>query len=61
MKLELWSEEGEELKDNNYDVLSWQPRRLYRQPNRAPKDYWSEAKYPIEVKPNLKGLCSYVI
>ena len=55
VKMEVWSAEGEELKDNNHDVLAWTPRRLYRQPNQNPQEYWKEAKYPTEVKPNLRG------
>ena len=55
VKMEVWSTKGEELLDNNHDVLAWTPRRLYRQPNQNPQEYWKEAKYPTEVKPNLRG------
>ena len=41
--------------DDNHKVFCWELRRLYKNPNCDPKTYWSEAKYPVKVVPNLRG------
>ena len=52
--LVVWSEMGEQAVDNNHDVFAWAARRQYRQPNSEPCKYWDDAKYVLEVKPNLR-------
>ena len=49
-----WSGEGEKLVDDNHTKFAWSVRRLYKQPNRAPCEYWKEAAYEMDIKPNLR-------
>ena len=53
MMEELLSQDTE-FRDDNHSVFCWAARRLYKQPNKDPSGYWSETKYPTEVKPNLR-------
>ena len=41
--------------DDNHKKFCWAMRRLYKNPNARPEDYWAEAKYPLKVVPNLRG------
>lgn len=41
--------------DDNHTVFAWTARRMYRNPNADPASYWPEAKYELDVKPNVKG------
>ena len=49
-----WSDEGEKLVDDNHTKFAWSVRRLYKQPNRAPCEYFKEAAYEMDIKPNLR-------
>jgi hypothetical protein len=44
------------VKDNAHDVLCWEYKKIFRQVNVDPEDYWKTGSYPEEVKPNLKEL-----
>jgi hypothetical protein len=42
------------VKDDAQCTLDWTFRRLWRQVNADPEDYWRSGTYPEEVTPNLK-------
>ena len=44
------------VKDNAHVVLCWEYRKIFRQVNVDPEDYWKTGGYPEEVKQNLKKL-----
>ena len=52
--MEVWSEEGERVEDDNNSIFAWGVRRLYKQPNADPKSYWEKAGYKMKVSPNLR-------
>ena len=41
--------------DDNHKVFCWPSRRAYKNPNAKPEDYWTEANYPLQATPNLRG------
>ena len=41
--------------DDNHRQFCWELRRMYKQPNAKPEDYWMVSKYPLNVSPNLRG------
>ena len=49
-----WSGVGELLVDDNHQKFAWSVRRLYKQPNCAPSEYWEKADYEMEITPNLR-------
>ena len=49
-------EKSIQVKDNAHDILCWEYRKIFRQVNVDPEDYWKTGSYPEEVKPNLKEL-----
>ena len=51
--LAIWSERGDKAVDDLHTQFAWSIRRLYRQPNTCPDDYWSRAKYLSQVVPNV--------
>ena len=42
-------------KDDNTKTFNWSVRGMYQNPNADPRDYWQDAKDPLEVLPNMKG------
>ena len=51
--LRVWSDRGEKAVDDLHNVFAWNIRQLVRQPNLCPEEYWSRAKYPTQIVPNL--------
>ena len=51
----LWvcSDRGEKAVCDLHNVVAWNMRQVFRQPNLCPEEYWSRAKYPIQIVPNL--------
>jgi hypothetical protein len=52
--LVTWSSRGEKAVDDNHTEFAWEVRRMVKQPNAHPKEYWSQAKYKMKVEPNLR-------
>ena len=40
--------------NENHTVFSWATWQLFKQPNKEPSSYWADAKYKMEVWPNLR-------
>ena len=52
--LEVWSPRDEKAVDDNHNKYAWAVRRMVKQPNADPKNYWDQAKYKMQIKPNLR-------
>ena len=53
--VDVWSPREEKATDDNHTKFAWGIRRMLKQPNADPKSYWDQAKYKMQVKPNLRG------
>ena len=52
--LEVWSHKDETVVDDNHSKCAWTERRMVKQLNADPKHYWDQAKYKLQIKPNLR-------
>jgi hypothetical protein len=53
--VEVWSPREEKATDDSHTKFVWGILRMVKQPNADPKSYWDQAKYKMQVKPNLRG------